>query len=803
MAATAQVIHSSASSNHQQAPSTAPVLEFVCLFTRDLRRKQKRWQDGRLKYHTFNKRIMVYDDRGNFVGDTHWREDYDLNDGDEVELERGGVIVQVAECTGSRDQDLSELVDKRAQEKAERQAAALARRPPTHETAATPHAATPHFQLRHKPLHHLIGTPTGHHGRALMPTESPYEERQKIVASPQDDTARPAKRRRREVSPPSKNGYARSLFGAALTLSGTPTSTPLIRSRPPKASPDPDDDDDENSDSTPVLTRTTDDPLQSISVNLNTMDSDPDKLNPSRPKAKRNLLDDGSSVASTRSKRTEYPSLVSGSKTSIRSQGLTAASKIGNMPKTTNRNQEPQGLGQEQATSEPRTELRIKPRKKRGLMVVSENLEASISSRITKSRIDCQDLSTSIGDKTMGHLNNNVFNGDGSLDIQNYDPVDPADTSRFPQKLESDDEELVLSRSALSTKSKSRKRRDTERRRHERDSPIDEEGEDVPNITMLVVQDERERTTTLKPAHEDTVLAETARSPKRRKQSSRKKKRTPTEDSIDPSSTVGKCDEKQVVSEEEDFLPDSVPPPRLAHLGRKNIRSKEVIGFVFDVEEIDDRGGLPQSGGGGKCGEGSLISNLAANHSGVQATTSEANFRDTVTTHGNQVNTNDQCRDHPPDKEIEIVEDRTVPQSIDRRNTETNDVKATSKFLRKQAKSGTIQINADLDMQAPVLENTTAVLQPPSRIVVNPATRGKKAAKPSDAAGQVPQCPLPLEAAAGNSSNSGRHETDRRGSKLGSRTKEATITPMPKFARANGGPWSREAHDLFEFTRPP
>ncbi|KAJ4402154.1 hypothetical protein N0V85_005366 [Neurospora sp. IMI 360204] len=78
--------------------STAPVLEFLCLFTHDLKRKQKRWQDGRLKYHTFNRRVMVYDDRGNHVGDMHWRRDWDFDEGEEIELERGGVIVQVAEC---------------------------------------------------------------------------------------------------------------------------------------------------------------------------------------------------------------------------------------------------------------------------------------------------------------------------------------------------------------------------------------------------------------------------------------------------------------------------------------------------------------------------------------------------------------------------------------------------------------------------------------------------------------------------------------------------------------------------------
>src|SRR6266536_4326989 len=78
-----------------QTQNTAPVLEFRCLYTQDLRRKQKRWQDGRLKFHTFNKRAMVYDERSNFVGDTHWREDSEFNEGEELELERGGILVEV------------------------------------------------------------------------------------------------------------------------------------------------------------------------------------------------------------------------------------------------------------------------------------------------------------------------------------------------------------------------------------------------------------------------------------------------------------------------------------------------------------------------------------------------------------------------------------------------------------------------------------------------------------------------------------------------------------------------------------
>ncbi|KAL0263112.1 hypothetical protein SLS55_002088 [Diplodia seriata] len=94
------------------AANTAPVHEFRCLYTHDLRRKQKRWQDGFLKFHTFNKRVMVYDQPRNYIGDTHWKGGDTLNDGDELTLENG-VIVQVAEPVATTQTDLTELLQKK------------------------------------------------------------------------------------------------------------------------------------------------------------------------------------------------------------------------------------------------------------------------------------------------------------------------------------------------------------------------------------------------------------------------------------------------------------------------------------------------------------------------------------------------------------------------------------------------------------------------------------------------------------------------------------------------------------------
>ena len=49
---------------------TAPVLEFVVLWTNMKTQKNKRWNDGILKLHIFNKRVMVYDEAMHLVVST-------------------------------------------------------------------------------------------------------------------------------------------------------------------------------------------------------------------------------------------------------------------------------------------------------------------------------------------------------------------------------------------------------------------------------------------------------------------------------------------------------------------------------------------------------------------------------------------------------------------------------------------------------------------------------------------------------------------------------------------------------------
>ncbi|OCK77448.1 hypothetical protein K432DRAFT_304171, partial [Lepidopterella palustris CBS 459.81] len=148
--------------------NTAPVIEFRCLYTHDLRRKSKRWQDGVLRFHTFNKRVMVYDVARNFVGDTHWKEDASVQEGDELELNEG-VLVEIAEAVGVTQTDLTGLFERKTRP------SLGGRNPASSPASSVGIRSSP--QLRHKSLNTLLGTPIGPPNKAILPSISPYEER--------------------------------------------------------------------------------------------------------------------------------------------------------------------------------------------------------------------------------------------------------------------------------------------------------------------------------------------------------------------------------------------------------------------------------------------------------------------------------------------------------------------------------------------------------------------------------------------------------------------------------------------------
>ncbi|TGO47784.1 hypothetical protein BOTNAR_0506g00050 [Botryotinia narcissicola] len=211
--------------------NTAPVLEFRCLYTADTRRKQKRWQDGRLKYHTFNKRVMVFDERSNLVGDAHWREKAPLDEGAELELERNGILVEVSEFIEKKDQDLTELIYKRVKEREERFIARKGDSSPARSAASVIRSQTiAAAHLKPKPLNSILGTPSGHYGKALVSKMSPFEQRQMLNARNVGETESPRPTKRRKVNePPPKNGFAQNLMGTTLSFTPTPSSMGSLR----------------------------------------------------------------------------------------------------------------------------------------------------------------------------------------------------------------------------------------------------------------------------------------------------------------------------------------------------------------------------------------------------------------------------------------------------------------------------------------------------------------------------------------------------------------------------------------------
>ncbi|KAI0434800.1 hypothetical protein F5Y09DRAFT_188922 [Xylaria sp. FL1042] len=792
MATMTQIMQSSALTTHPQSPvTTAAVREHACLFTHDLRRKQKRWQDGRLKYHTFNRRVMVYDERGNFVGDTHWREDYDLADGDDLELERGGIIIQVGECVGSRNQDLSDLIDKRAQERAQRQAAAAARRPPV-TTVATLHHIKPQ-SIPQKHLHDVIGTPSGHHGRAVLPKESPYEERRQRQLPPQSDDTRPAKRQRREVSPPSRVAYAQNLFGATLTLSGRPSnqasahnrasrqiafqandtqpSTKTLASLPNSIRPDP-----------PLYTNPgildelgTSPTLQKWQPLL-MLDRHEDSIGGN------SVLDSQSrNQKSCKSKKVDKPLHQSDLRIgqSSESPALGDSKKIRDKKRPNNGNgcaREPNNrdlnlidLTEDRAEApkqsiqdEPRTELRIKPRKKRGLLMISERESLrdslSISELTNRSPSDHQCPSSAkaqppiSGDKSRKKATSTNPQHNSTKSLQKAKKIA---SQRKEIGGENDNQEGGNGRHQSSRIASTR---------HIGDKDLDE----MPGFDQLDSDSWKGTRSSSVTKRDDTSTAETSAVASGR--SLRSAKRA----SIDDTASSNGADQNQgrlcLARRKDIVVVDEMPAPRLAKLSRKSIKSKEVIGFVFDNDDEPDlTGNFRQDG-----------------HVREEPSLNFWPDRDT----GEQQHQSSNSK---------VYDDLMATEG-------RSDVEPRSSRKRLLVTQGQRNWRPELsDEPSPLIETqeasttttTKTTRKQPNPPISNPATRGKKAAKPSDAAGQMPICPLPTESVE-SSPLHGKHGKRNVQENLA----KEPATPMPGFSRANGGPWSREAHDLFDFKRP-
>ncbi|KAJ6132402.1 hypothetical protein N7471_007617 [Penicillium samsonianum] len=172
--------------------ATALVVKFRCLYTHDLRRKSKRWHDGYLRYHKFNQRVMVYDDQGNFIGDHHWRSPDEVQDGDEMELDKG-VLIEVTEKMGTTETDITTLFEKKKYSQGSPQTKDQASQVPRASASASAPLRSSGSSQSFRSLNDLLGikkTPIGH-------LVSPYEQRNPPPpASSIQEPERPPKRQK-------------------------------------------------------------------------------------------------------------------------------------------------------------------------------------------------------------------------------------------------------------------------------------------------------------------------------------------------------------------------------------------------------------------------------------------------------------------------------------------------------------------------------------------------------------------------------------------------------------------------------
>ena len=166
--------------------NTAPVIKFRCLYTYDLRRKAKRWQDGYLRFHTFNKRVMVYDTPGTFVGDLHWRQEAEIQDGDELELDKG-VLIQVCERMERTETDLSKLYQRKNPTGSPR---------PTQSFTQSPRASTPLQPSQPSNPRRSLNDLLGIKRTPIESLAAPYEALHTLAQREQNASERASKRQK-------------------------------------------------------------------------------------------------------------------------------------------------------------------------------------------------------------------------------------------------------------------------------------------------------------------------------------------------------------------------------------------------------------------------------------------------------------------------------------------------------------------------------------------------------------------------------------------------------------------------------
>jgi len=190
------------------------------MFTHDIFKKSKKWHDGSLRYHTFNKRVMVYDETKNLVGDLHYRQPEDFGEGLELKLDRP-VLVQVEEPLGQTNTDLTPLLARQRHD-ANNQPSSIQSQP-TRASLARINAAN--SQARPKSIKELLAASQGGWGRARLPTHSPFDQRQAL--SEIQPPTQPSPKRRKTTAAKENDPIVVSAQAPPVSPTSIPTTAHL------------------------------------------------------------------------------------------------------------------------------------------------------------------------------------------------------------------------------------------------------------------------------------------------------------------------------------------------------------------------------------------------------------------------------------------------------------------------------------------------------------------------------------------------------------------------------------------------
>ncbi len=135
---------------------------------------------------------MVYDESKNYIGDSHWREEEELQEGTDLKLDKG-VLVDVGERLGQTETDLAPLLEKRRPENGSSPVRAPLRPISLSSTLRT---NLGHSQALPKSLSAVLGLSQGPIGRARLPVQSPYEQLHRVTEAKAHEEEPAAKRPR-------------------------------------------------------------------------------------------------------------------------------------------------------------------------------------------------------------------------------------------------------------------------------------------------------------------------------------------------------------------------------------------------------------------------------------------------------------------------------------------------------------------------------------------------------------------------------------------------------------------------------